>query len=102
MCGNCGRIMKPGFTLFGEAVPAAAYLEAKNLASFSDVFMVIGTSAVVQPAADLPVIAKENGAFIVELNSSETGLTNYITDCFIRGAVEDTLPGLHNDLCRML
>jgi NAD-dependent deacetylase len=94
--------MKPGFTLFGEAVPAAAYLEAKNLASFSDVFMVIGTSAVVQPAADLPVIAKENGAFIVELNSSETGLTNYITDCFIRGAVEDTLPGLHNDLCRML
>ena len=94
LCTGCGRIMKPAFTLFGEAVPPAAFLEARNLASFSDVFMVIGTSAVVQPAADLPFIARENGAFIIELNSRETGLTNYITDCFIKGPVEETLPDL--------
>lgn len=92
VCGSCGRTMKPAFTLFGEPVPAAAFLEARNLASFSDVFMVIGTSAVVQPAADLPFIAKENGAFIIEMNSEGTGLTNYITDCFIKGPVEETLP----------
>ncbi len=91
-CVSCGGIMKPAFTLFGEAVPAAAFLEARNMASFSDVFMVIGTSAVVQPAAELPFIAKENGAFLIEMNSEETGLTNYITDCFIKGPVEDTLP----------
>jgi len=93
-CAGCGKIMKPAFTLFGEAVPPAAFLEARNLASFSDVFMVIGTSAVVQPAADLPFIAKENGAFIIELNNEATGLTNYITDCFIKGPVEETLPEL--------
>lgn len=92
VCSLCGMIMKPAFTLFGEAVPAAAFLEARNLASFADVFIVIGTSAVVQPAADLPFIAKENGACIIEMNSEETGLTNYITNCFIQGPVEETLP----------
>lgn len=92
VCTACGRIMKPAFTLFGEPVPAAAFLEARNMASFSDVFMVIGTSAVVQPAADLPFIARENRAYIIEMNSEETGLTNYITDCFIKGPVEETLP----------
>ena len=56
--------------------------------------MVIGTSAVVQPAADLPFIAKENGAYIIEMNREATGLTNYITDCFIQGSVEETLPEL--------
>jgi len=93
-CIECGKIMKPAFTLFGEAVPPSAYLEAKNLAAFSDVFMVIGTSAVVQPAAELPFIAKENGAYIIEINKETTGLTNYITDCFIKGTVEETLPDL--------
>lgn len=94
VCRDCGKIMKPGFTLFGEAVPPAAYLEARNLASYADVFMIIGTSAVVQPAADLPFIARENGAYIIELNNSETGLSNYITDCFIKGRIEETLPEL--------
>lgn len=94
LCAVCNRIMKPGFTLFGESVPPAAFLEARNLASFSDIFMVIGTSASVQPAADLPLIAKEHGAYIVEFNNNETGLTNYITDCFIKGYIEETLPDL--------
>lgn len=94
VCPRCGCIMKPGFTLFGEPVPAAAFLEAKNLASYSDVFIVAGTSANVQPAADLPFIAKENGAYIIEMNMDTTGLTNYITDCFIQGPLEETLPRL--------
>lgn len=94
VCKNCGRIMKPAFVLFGEPVPAAAYLEAKNLASFSDVFIIAGTSASVQPAADLPYIAKENGAYIIEMNTVSTGLTNYITDCFIQEPLEETLPRL--------
>jgi len=59
MCRICGRIMKPGYTFFGETVSSAAFLEARNLASYSDVFMVVGTSAFVQPAADLPFIAKK-------------------------------------------
>lgn len=93
-CGKCGKIMKPGFTLFGEAVPAAAYLEAINLVSFADVLLVIGTSAVVQPAADLPFVAKKNGARIIEMNMKPSGLTNYITDFYIEGPAEETLPAL--------
>ena len=94
VCKNCGKIMKPAFILFGEPVPPAAYLEARNLASFSDVFIIAGTSANVQPAADLPFIAKENGAYIIEMNMEKTGLTNYITNCFIQGTLEESLPHL--------
>ena len=99
-CAMCGKIMKPDFIFFGEPVHAAAYLESRNLASFSDVFMVIGTSAVVQPAADLPFIAKENGAYIIELNNGKTALSDYITDCFIQGPVEETLPVLISELLK--
>jgi NAD-dependent deacetylase len=98
LCVNCGKIMKPGFTLFGENVPASAYLEAINLVSFADVLIVAGTSAVVQPAADLPFIAKKNGAVIIEMNIKPSGLTNYITDFFIEGPVEETLPALARSL----
>lgn len=99
-CTSCGSIMKPAFTLFGEPVPPAAFLEARNLVSFSDVLMIIGTSASVQPAADLPFIARENGAFIIEFNSTETGLTNYITDYFVKGAAEETLPLLVSEIMK--
>lgn len=94
LCGECGKIMKPGFTLFGETVPASAYLEAINLVSFADVLLVIGTSAVVQPAADLPFIAKKNGARIIEMNMKPSGLTHYITDFYIEGPAEETLPSV--------
>lgn len=94
VCKGCGKIMKPGFILFGEPVAPAAYLEARNLASFSDVFIVAGTSANVQPAADLPFAAKGNGAYIIEMNIEKTGLTDYITNCFIQGPLEETLPEL--------
>ena len=100
LCKNCGKIMKPGFTLFGEPVPAGAYLEAMNLVSFADVLIVAGTSVVVQPAADLPFVAKKNGAKIIEMNLKPSGLTNYITDFFIEGAVEETLPALAVSVAR--
>lgn len=94
LCPDCGKIMKPGFTLFGEPVQARQYLEAINLVSFADVLLIIGTSVVVQPAADLPFIAKKNGAKIIEMNIKPSGLTNYITDYFIEGPAEETLPAL--------
>jgi len=100
ICEKCGKIMKPGFTLFGETVPATAYLEAINLVSFADVLLIIGTSVVVQPAADLPFIAKKNGAKIIEMNMKPSGLTNYITDIFIEGPVEETLPALVRSIAK--
>ena len=93
-CTICGAILKPGIILFGEIIPAGIIWEGQLLAGTCDLLMVIGTSAVVQPAADIPFIAKKNRATIVELNLQETGLTGSITDIFIKGPAEETLPEL--------
>lgn len=93
-CPVCTSVLKPGMVFFGEAVPFGGLMEARLLASSSDVFLVIGTSAVVSPASELPVLARANRAKIIEINIETTGLTNSITDVFIRGRAEDVLPDL--------
>ncbi len=94
LCPVCGSVMKPGMVFFGETLPFAAIMEARVMVSSSDVMLVIGTSAVVQPAADLPYLAKKNRARIIEVNIATTGLTNDITDVFIRGRAGEVLPEL--------
>jgi len=94
LCPHCSAVLKPGMVLFGETVPFGALMEARLLASTTDAMLVIGTSAVVNPAAELPVIAKVNRAKIIEINIEPTGLTNSITDVFIRGRAEVVLPDL--------
>jgi len=65
---DCGGVLKPNTVLFGEQLPRealeTAYLESSTCRSM----LVIGTSAVVQPAASLPSLAKQNGAVIIEVN----------------------------------
>jgi NAD-dependent deacetylase len=94
LCPHCSVVLKPGMVFFGEAVPFGAIMEARLIASTTDALMVIGTSAVVNPAAELPVIAKGNRAKIIEINIEPTGLTNSITDVFICGKAEEILPEL--------
>ncbi len=91
-CPCCGAALKPGMVFFGEAVPAGALMEAKLVASSCDCMIVIGTSAVVQPAAGIPVIAKGARARVIEINIAETGFTGSITDCFLKGRAGDILP----------
>jgi NAD-dependent deacetylase len=66
-CG-CGGVLKPNTVLFGEQLPPEALEVAIREASTCRVMLVIGTSAVVYPAAHLPVVAKQKGAKIVEIN----------------------------------
>ncbi len=94
LCPHCSAMLKPGMVFFGEAVPFGALMEARLLASTADAMLVIGTSAVVNPAAELPVLARGNRAKIIEINIEPTGLTNSITDVFIRGRAEEVLPDL--------
>lgn len=94
LCPRCTGVLKPGMVFFGESVPVGALMEARLLASTADAMLVIGTSAVVNPAAELPVMAKGNRAKIIEINIEETGLTNSITDIFILGRAEEVLPEL--------
>ncbi len=70
-CG-CGAMLRPDVVWFGEALPADALERAHAAAASAEVFFVAGTSAVVFPAAGLVDVAKDGGAFVVEINPEET------------------------------
>ena len=76
-CPECGSLLRPGVVWFGEALPADVLRETMELCENSDVILVVGTSAVVQPAASLPLIVKRNGGVIIEINPDETPLTPF-------------------------
>ena len=65
---DCGGVLKPNTVLFGEQLPPQALEKAHHESSTCNVMLVIGTSAVVQPAASLPYLAQQNGAVVVEIN----------------------------------
>jgi NAD-dependent deacetylase len=66
-------------------IPAEAMWRSRQAATDCDLMLVVGTSAVVQPAAMIPVIAKDNGAKIVEINPEKTPLTVEVSDYLIMG-----------------
>lgn len=74
-CGVCGGMMRPGVVWFGEPLPAAAIASAREAASGGGVMLVVGTSAVVQPAASLADWARTNGAWVIEINPDATVLS---------------------------
>ena len=76
-CLNCGEIVGPGVVWFGESLPEDALEKAFNFSENCDVFIVVGTSGVVQPAASLPLIAKRKGALLIEVNPQETPISPY-------------------------
>lgn len=65
---SCGGVLKPNTVLFGEQLPRDALIKAQEESARCKVMLLVGTSAVVQPAASLPFLAKENGAQIIEIN----------------------------------
>jgi len=81
----CGGIWRPEVVFFGEMIPPQHLWRSKVAATQCDLMLVIGTSAVVQPAAYMPVIAKESGAKVIEINPDPTPLTGFISDYLIQG-----------------
>ncbi len=90
----CGGIMKPAVIMFGEMIPADALLRSESLAQHCDVCIVVGTSAQVFPAAQIPSVAKDRGAFIIEVNIEPTDFTDTIVDVFLEGPAGVELPKL--------
>jgi len=82
---HCGGILRPDVVFFGEMIPQEALWRSRQVATDCDLMLVIGTSAVVQPAALIPVVAKESGAKIIEINPESTPLTGEISDYLIKG-----------------
>jgi NAD-dependent deacetylase len=90
---ECGALLRPGVVWFGEALPAGVWQDAETAARTAEVFLLVGTSAVVYPAAGLAQIAKASGARVVEINIAETVLSAGI-DEFLQGPSGELLPQL--------
>ena len=71
-CGKCGGILKPATISFGQPMPVQEMREAENKSRSCDLFIVIGSSLVVQPAAFMPMYAKQGGAKLVIINKERT------------------------------
>lgn len=91
---DCGAILKPDIVFFGEPIPLQALEDSEEEARSCRVLLVIGTSAQVAPACDIPRIAKGQGATIIEINPEETSLTTRITDIHLPGSASDAVPRL--------
>ena len=97
-CKECGGLIKPDITFFGEAVPEPANTLANRQAEMSDVFLIIGSTGEVYPAALLPETAKDTGAKIIEINTDETHFTTKLTDIFLKGKATEIMSELVSSL----
>jgi len=91
-CG-CGGLARPAVVWFGEPLPEGMMKEAEHAVADAAVFLVIGTSAVVYPAAGLIPYAREAGAKVIEINLEETPFSATV-DCTLRGPAGEVVPRL--------
>ena len=89
-CEQCLGHVKTATVSFGQSMPVLAMQRAQQETLAADLFIVLGSSLVVYPAAGFPQIAKENGAQLVIVNREETGLDR-IADLVVHEAIGDTL-----------
>jgi NAD-dependent deacetylase len=93
----CGALLRPHVVWFGERLDPRVLSAVYEAAKRCDLMLVVGTSAVVQPAASLPVIAKSKGAYLIEVNLERTPLSRYADEVVLGPAAEE-LPKLWSRL----
>ncbi|HBF33408.1 TPA: RNA polymerase subunit sigma [Candidatus Sumerlaeota bacterium] len=91
LCKICGGLLKPDFVFFGEMIPEPTQTLSFKETELSDLFLLIGTTGAVMPAALIPQQAKRNGATIVEINPEESSYTRAITDVFIQNKAGESM-----------
>ncbi len=96
MC-QCGSLLRPDVVWFGEPLPSAAVDEASEVARASEAMFVVGTSAVVYPAAAMPMITKNSGGMVVEVNTEPTEVSSY-ADLSIIGRAGEVMPVLWHSI----
>lgn len=90
-CPYCGGMVRPDVVWFGETLPVHAINRAIEASQLCDVMLVIGTSGLVNPAAQLPILAAQNGASIIEVNPDTTPITP-LAKVKLTGASGELLP----------
>ena len=93
LCLECGGVVKLDTVMFGEAIPPDVLMACRDAAERCDCMLLVGTSGTVNPAARLPLLAKENGATLIEINPEETPLTGWC-DVALSGPADVILPEL--------
>ena len=92
-CPECGDLLRPEVVWFGEGLPPDAINAAQQLSAGCDVMLIVGTSGVVYPAAAMPLIAKEAGATVIDVNPERDALARSC-DLFLKGPGGEVLPEL--------
>ncbi len=98
-CERCGGLLKAATVSFGEALPAAALERAHELSISCDLFVVVGSSLVVYPAAGMPPLAKRSGAKLAIVNDAATEMDS-LADILVRGKAGQTLAAVMKELGR--
>lgn len=83
---KCGGRIRPDVVWFGEMLPEATLKKAWQMAGMADLLFSVGTSSVVQPAASLGLVARNNGAFLIEVNLEKTELSGMFNQVFLEKA----------------
>ena len=98
-CPECGSPLRPDVVWFGEMLPEDAVRRAWAAAEACDAMLLVGTSGTVWPAAELPHVARESGARVIEVNPESSELT-HLADVFLQGRAGEALPPLIAELRR--
>lgn len=88
---KCGGLIRPDVVWFGEYLPQDLFTASEEAANNCDVFFIVGTSAVVYPAASLVYTARKSGAFLIEVNIEETEISRNVNESLI-GKAGEILP----------
>ncbi|NBC85753.1 MAG: NAD-dependent protein deacylase [Bacteroidetes bacterium] len=96
-CPECEGLVRPDVVWFGEMLPPDAMDRASEATTTCDVFLSVGTSTVVYPAARLPMLAKEAGAYVVEVNPDRTPISGNV-DEYLAGPAGEVLPAILSSL----
>ena len=93
VCSICNLALRPHVVQFGEPIDPNVLASALTASRYAELFLVVGTSGVVSPASQMPLIAAKAGAKVLEINPNPTVLTPYVT-VSIRGKAAEVLPML--------
>jgi NAD-dependent deacetylase len=101
VCGRCGGLIRPDIVWFGEPLPDGPWQRAVEATESADLMVVVGTSAIVYPAAGLPDLALSRGTVVIEVNPEPTPLSRSVT-ISMRESASQALPGLLERLPALL
>ena len=99
-CSRCSSLLKPDVVFFGEPIPWKAQILSAQESETSEAMLVIGTSAIVYPAATIPITAKENGAIVIEINKEPTPMTDQVSDYLICGSAGEIISTIVEEVKR--